>query len=421
MSRNDDVAITCNRVGVGLSWDAGAANVDADLQAVAFDSQGKPMDAVYYNNMKAFRNGMTHSGDELTGEKHGLDEVVWIVPSKLPAEAKLIAFVVACYKGGHLKDLVNGKVHLLENTPETDVMQWSLERSDEEVDLVSVLFRDDYGTWHYRTVEEPAQDGQHFIDILEPVIGNVVRKFIPGAPRRIKACFAMEKGSLVDLPKSSELSSVRIGLGWDAGAKGVDLDVSAVLLTSGASGRLEEVTTVFFGNLVSNGVTHSGDNLTGEGDGDDEVITIDLVKVPPAVSQIFLVINIYTKGKNFSMVQNPYARVLTQVGDELCRYQLRDAGRQNGLAVARLMRAPDGIRWGFQALGQPCNGSMYKDSLGFIKELGARRATELQLQCGGSTEDFAAVSGAPGPFAAAPAMMAASAPPKPASSTCMCQ
>merc|ERR1719188_2613246 len=189
--------------------------------------------------MKAFKNGMTHSGDEVTGEKHGLDEVVWIVPKRLPPETKLIALVVACYKGGYVRDLVNGQVHLLENTPECDIMQWSVERSNKKVDLFAVIHRGNDGAWRYLQVEEPAQDGQHFIDILEPVIGNVVRSFIPSAPRRIKACFAMEKGSLVDLPKSSELQGVRVGLGWDAGHSGVDLDVSAVLLTQTAFGTLD--------------------------------------------------------------------------------------------------------------------------------------------------------------------------------------
>merc|ERR1712048_1234647 len=109
-----------------------------------------------------------------------------------------------------------------------------------------------------RLIDSPAQDGKHFIDILEPTIGNYVRQVIPGAPRRIKACFAMEKGDVVDLPRSSHMPTIVAGLGWDAGTSGVDLDVSAVLFDGGNTC----VDCCFFGNLEVTGVKHSGDNLT---------------------------------------------------------------------------------------------------------------------------------------------------------------
>lgn len=319
------------------------------------------LNAVYYNNMKAFKGGMTHSGDEVTGEKTGHDEVVWINFGRLPPEVKLIAFVVACYRGGHLCDVPNGRCYILENTPDAEVFQGALESSDEEVDLVGVLVRGDEG-WYYRQVDVPAGDGQHFIDILEPTIGDCVREIIPEAPRRIKAAFAMEKGDAVDLPKSAAIRRVYIGLGWDPGENDIDLDASAVLL-SGApgAGSVADVDIVFFGNLQSQGVEHSGDNLTGEGSGDDEVITVDLEGVAAEVQQICFTINIYTKGNSFSMVKNAYARVFTEGGDELAKYSLTEAGSLNGLVVARLCRAPDGIRWAFQALGMPCMGCHCKD------------------------------------------------------------
>merc|ERR1711879_933352 len=115
----------------------------------------------------------------------------------------------------------------------------------------------------------------------------------------------MEKGSIMDLPQT--LNSITVGLGWDTAEGEVDLDVSAVLLdTSG-----NEVETVFFGRLESqqHGIKHSGDNLTGAGEGDDEQITAELAKIGRDVQQVFFVINIYTKGKTFRKVANPYARV----------------------------------------------------------------------------------------------------------------
>eukprot|EP00928_Gymnodinium_smaydae_P061325 TRINITY_DN45427_c0_g1_i1.p1 TRINITY_DN45427_c0_g1~~TRINITY_DN45427_c0_g1_i1.p1 ORF type:complete len:383 (-),score=57.00 TRINITY_DN45427_c0_g1_i1:28-1176(-) len=361
-----DIGVSCQRFGVALSWDHVATSVDVDLQAVAISNEGKVMDAVYYNNMKAFRGGMTHSGDELTGEKSGFDETIWINFAKLPPDVKIIAYVVACYKGGHLCNIPNGKYHLLENSADKETFRTPLESSNEEVDLIGMLLRESEG-WCFRPIHSPAADGQHFIDILEPTIGNCVREILPSAPRRLKAAFAMEKGEAIDLPKSSSIQKVFIGLGWDPGQNDIDLDASGILL-SGApgSGRVSDVDVVFFGELTAQGVSHSGDNLTGEGSGDDEVITVDLQAVASTVDQICLVINIYSKGESFGMVKNAYARVFTEGGDELAKYVLSDAGNMNGLVVARVCRAPDGVRWTFQALGMPCAGNTCKDKATLI-------------------------------------------------------
>merc|ERR1712130_59909 len=99
----------------------------------------------------------------------------------------------------------------------------------------------------------------------------------------------MEKGSVVDLPKTSSLGRIKAALGWDTSRGQVDLDVSAVLLDQ----TNQVVDGIFFGNQSGYGLLHSGDNLTGQGDGDDEVISVDLAAVPVHVKQIVFVINIY--------------------------------------------------------------------------------------------------------------------------------
>merc|ERR1712187_454984 len=100
----------------------------------------------------------------------------------------------------------------------------------------------------------------------------------------------MEKGSVLDLPK--ELAGITVGLGWDVDQGEVDLDVSAVILDA----RGKDLEAVFFGRLESDehGIRHSGDNLTGEGDGDDEQIIVSLNSIGPEVHQVFFCINIYS-------------------------------------------------------------------------------------------------------------------------------
>merc|ERR1712036_96039 len=139
-----------------------------------------------------------------------------------------------------------------------------------------------------------------------------------------------------------------------------DLDVSAVLMDRDGN----DVEAVFFGRLESeeHGIQHTGDNLTGEGEGDDEQIIVNLDRVGENVQQIFFVVNIYTPHRTFMQVAEPFCRVVdNSSGAELCRYALRDAGSESGLIIARIAREAGG-RWGFHALGLPCRGRTYKDS-----------------------------------------------------------
>merc|ERR1719262_568421 len=155
------------------------------------------------------------------------------------------------------------------------------------------------GSWHWslRVIDEPAQKGQHFMDIL-PLLSNVIRSFLPHAPPRQKVAFAMEKGGVLDLPQG--LGQITVGLGWDVDEGEVDLDVSAVLMDKDGN----DLEAVFFGRLESeeHGIQHTGDNLTGEGEGDDEQIVVNLDRIGPRCQQVYFVVNIYTPNRNFSQV-----------------------------------------------------------------------------------------------------------------------
>lgn len=414
------------KYGVAISYDPpNGRNLDIDLQAVIIDDRGQIIDAVYYNNLKACKC-VTHSGDELTGEKSGFDEVIWVTLSRLPENVKLLSFIVAAHSGGHLRDAKNGMIHVLEETKANEVASFAIENTSKDVDVVAMMVKSDSSRWHLNIVEEPAQAGKHFIDILEPTLGNLVRQVIPGAPKRLKVAFAMEKGTVVDLPMSSEIRSITAGLGWDTDNGDVDLDVSAVLFD--ADGRDRDA--VFFGNLDGHGLQHSGDNLTGEGDGDDETISVDLLQVPNWCQHIYFCVNIYSRGFTFAAVANPYCRILDAGGDELARYELREAGRENGLLIARLFREDGGGRWGFQAIGTFCRGQTWKDSVGEMRKLAHVQPRALQMQrgstCisvspqGNATVVFPSPGGAGTPTASFPGHAATmSAPPPPKSKTCV--
>lgn len=174
---------------------------------------------------------------------------------------------------------------------------------------------------------------------------------------------SLEKGARVDLTKShAGLKMACVGLGWDVATAGnatFDLDGFAISLKGGKFTAKEDIT--FFGNLTGRGVKHSGDNLTGVGDGDDETIIVDLANVPADVDQILMAVNIYqadSKKQNFGQVNNAFIRVYDgDSKEELAKYDLSENySAFNAVVMGKLYRHEG--EWKFQAIGEGKNGDI---------------------------------------------------------------
>ncbi|MFC3688129.1 TerD family protein [Aquipuribacter hungaricus] len=171
---------------------------------------------------------------------------------------------------------------------------------------------------------------------------------------------SLSKGGNVSLTKEAPgLTAVTVGLGWDARTttgQDFDLDASAIMLT--AEGRvLSDSHFVFFNNTKSpdGSVEHTGDNTTGEGDGDDEALAVNLAGVPAEVTRVVFPVSIYdaeTRSQSFGQVRNAYIRILNQAGGgEIARYDLsEDASTETAMVFGELYR--NGAEWKFRAVGQ---------------------------------------------------------------------
>jgi tellurium resistance protein TerZ len=181
----------------------------------------------------------------------------------------------------------------------------------------------------------------------------------------------MNKGQRVSLakPGGGTLTRVRMGLGWDAvpkktlfgkRAQEIDLDASALLFD--ADDRL--VDQVWFQQLNSRdgAVHHTGDNRTGDGDGDDESIQVDLSRVPANVVTLVFTVNSFT-GQDFTQIENASCRLVDETsGDaEIAKYNLTASGRHTAQIMAKLSRA--GTGWSMTALGIPASGRTFHDLL----------------------------------------------------------
>lgn len=172
----------------------------------------------------------------------------------------------------------------------------------------------------------------------------------------------LEKGQKIELTKENPtLKKLLVGLGWDVndnGGAAFDLDAAAIMLD--ATGKVADTKNViYYGNTTGTGIKHTGDNLTGAGDGDDEQILVDLDTIPSDVEKIVFTVNIYqatSRNQNFGMVKNAFIRVANnETNEEVCKYDLgEDYSTEKTVVIAEIYRHNG--EWKFGALGNGFSG-----------------------------------------------------------------
>lgn len=188
---------------------------------------------------------------------------------------------------------------------------------------------------------------------------------------------ALQKGYKISLNKADEsaLKYVVMGLGWDvakpkgvfgmfSSPKSVDLDASCLLF----SGK-DLVDTIWFRQLKSKcgSIQHTGDNTTGEGEGDDEKIIVSLEKVPANVTSIVFTINSFS-GIKFNQIENAFCRLVNLADNsEIAKFTISGGGENTAFIMAKLYRHNG--EWKLAAIGEPGNGRTFRDLLPVIESL----------------------------------------------------
>lgn len=182
----------------------------------------------------------------------------------------------------------------------------------------------------------------------------------------------LEKGQKISLEKEAGggLTKIVMGLGWDAKKKGgffgfgskdqeIDLDASCILFDESR----QPLDAVWFRQLQSQdgSIVHTGDNRTGDGDGDDEQIVVDLTRVPAGVKSLMFVVNSFT-GQNFSQIENAFCRVVNGSNNqELARYNLSCNGAHTAMVMAKIYRHSG--EWKMHAIGENTSGRSFPEMM----------------------------------------------------------
>jgi tellurium resistance protein TerD len=177
---------------------------------------------------------------------------------------------------------------------------------------------------------------------------------------------SLQKGGNVNLSKEAPgLTKMVVGLGWDTrSTDGAAFDLDGAVFLLGTSGKVRsDADFVFYNNLKSadGSIVHSGDNLTGAGEGDDETVTIDLDKVPADIDKIAVAVTIHEaegRNQNFGQVSKAFIRCVNATGGtEIARYDLsEDSSTEAAMIFGEVYRA--GSDWKFRAIGQGFKGGL---------------------------------------------------------------
>ncbi|WP_200301444.1 TerD family protein [Streptomyces adelaidensis] len=185
-----------------------------------------------------------------------------------------------------------------------------------------------------------------------PTTGTAPAAPVAGKINLDKGRVSLQKNQTVSLVKGGRplLSQVKMGLGWEPAYRGKDIDLDASVIAYGP--QRNHIDSCYFGKLsiVNGAIKHSGDNLTGEGGGDDEVIVVDLGRIPQEVTGLVFTVNSFS-GQKFTEVAKAYCRLIdAATGEELVRFDLTNAEAQTGVMMAKLIKQFSG-EWEMTAIG----------------------------------------------------------------------
>ena len=362
----------------GLSWDAERKNenIDLDLSGVFFSGYGGKMDACYFNKQVTDDESMRLTGDSRDGKEGGYDEQLIINLNAVNEQVAAIIVSISCHSQHILSNIYSGMLDikdangvLIHQTSLADLIRFSPGPDDFNSIIGHCVFRDpeNPGKWALQPLLKPTY-GKTFEDFMEPMRQSLLFLIHPGLMEEFRfqinneKPFNVTKGQTVNI---SGLNKIRIGLGWDPleensfsadSSDEIDLDASCIMMEGP-----NVVDTIYYGKKTSNdgSVKHGGDNLTGEGEGDDERIYVELNKVAPNITCLIFTVTIYTDNYTFKDVENEFVRIFDRSSrKEICKYKLDNMSafdRKNAMIFCKLYRF--GNEWRFLAIGEPETGT----------------------------------------------------------------
>ena len=356
-------------VFVGLGWDfTWRETFDLDASVSGFDIKNQLVEFIYFSHKTGLNGSVVHYGDNLTGVGSGDDEVIKIFLDRVPENVHYLTVTINSYTGNSLIKAKEAFIRLY--TQNEKIGKYLLNRTKDCVGLLLGVFERDprMNIWYFRVMADPIE-GKKVVDSkesLQKLLGNysINNYILNDNMNKNKHPYPDEE--LFKLYDWIKLGSrfIYVGLGWNL-QKGFNFDLDASILTFDDKNNIQEI--IYHKNLKSkNGsITHKGDNKTGEGEGDDEILTIDFNRVESNIGIIAVIINSF-KGNSLINIKDAFIR-------------LYDSDLPIGISI--LEEVPDCLglflglfrkenkTWYFEALKEPIKGTIAPDSVNDVQSL----------------------------------------------------
>ncbi|TXS03199.1 TerD family protein [Streptomyces sp. col6] len=344
MTPGSNLPLTAVRVAVDV-----AAPVRLDVSGLLLAADGKVRsddDFIFYNQPSG--PGVTYrSGGG------GAPDAVIVDTASVPAGIERIVVTASPDGAGQTFQGVEPTATVRNADDSSVLASFTPPRLGAETALVVIEVYRRGGAWKVRAVGQGYANGLAGIATdFGVTVDETPAAPAPGRINLDKGRVSLRKNETVSLVKAGRplLSQVKMGLGWEPAFRGKDIDLDASVIAYGP--QRNHLDSCYFGKLsILNGaIKHSGDNLTGEGEGDDEVIVVDLGRIPAEATGLVFTVNSFT-GQKFTEVAKAYCRLVDAATDEeLVRFDLTGAEPQTGVMMAKLIKQFSG-EWEMTAIG----------------------------------------------------------------------
>jgi stress response protein SCP2 len=371
LAKGSNTAVTADAVRAVLRWSTGPGVPDVDASALLLQPNGRvasDADFVFYNQPSHSSGAVRHLG------KSGGADTVEVMLAALPPTVERV--VLAASADGGTFGQVPGLALEVSDVSGNPIARFPMTATSETAFVSGEFYRRE-AAWKFRAVGQGYDSG---LAGLASDFGISVSDEPPPPPPQLqppapvpapapapvvvnldKGRVNLVKGSRVSLVKTGAppLRSVTMGLGWDPapGKKSVDLDASAIAFD--AAGKQLEIVWFMHLSEFRGALKHSGDNLTGQGEGDDEQIRVDLSALPDNVQSVVFTITSF-RGQKFTEIARAFCRLVDDDSkQELVRYELSESEPRTGVVMALLRRTGPAV-WEMRAIGEFHDGKTVK-------------------------------------------------------------
>ena len=348
-------------VMVGLGWDfTGGEAFDLDASVTGFDAMLNVVDSIYFNHKKGLSGSVIHFGDNTTGVGQGDDEVIQVILHRVPMNVRYLAVTINSFKKNSLIRARSAYIRLYTRT--YHIGKYLLQRTKDCIGLLLGVFersQDPY-MWYFRVMADPIKGNKVTLSYndIKTLLG-AYSMYNMTAQRRIVHPLPGEP--LIEFNKWIKLDNrfFYVGLGWNI-QQGMNYDLDASILTFDRMNNLMEI--IYHKNMRSydGSILHYGDNRTGKGEGDDEVLSIDFGALNPNTFTMAVVVNSF-KGNSMINVFDAFIRIYDQqkfIGVNV----LKKCPDCIGLCLGIFRKDMNGV-WSFCAIKEIVRGIVCTESV----------------------------------------------------------